>query len=93
MQEYLVSISINLPDNMLGAELNTLTAAEHVRGKELQIKGVIKRIWRIPGTRDNIGIWMAEDSTKLHGFIELLPLFEFMTIKVTPLAIHPLEKE
>ena len=93
MQEYLVSISINFPNDVLDAELKLLTEAERVRGKELQSKGVINRIWRIPGTKDNVGIWVAEDPTKLHGFFELLPLFKFMTIKVTSLAIHPLEKE
>ena len=40
-----------------------------------------------------VGIRVTEDSTKLHGFSELLPLFKFITIKVAPLAIHPLEKE
>lgn len=93
MQEYLVSISVNFPNDLLDAELKLLTEAERIRGKELQDKGVINRIWRIPGTRDNIGIWVAEDATQLHDFVQSLPVFKYMTIEVTSLATHPLEKE
>lgn len=93
MQEYLVSISIDLPANMIDSDLKTLTIAEFNRGKELQGQGVIKRIWRIPGTRNNIGIWTAKDSTKLHEYLESLPFFKFMTIEVKSLAVHPLEQE
>ena len=90
-QEYFVSISINIPNDLLDLESKRLVEAERIRGKELQNQGSIRRIWRIPGTKNNIGIWAAEDATALHAMIESLPLFKFMTVKVTPLATHPLE--
>jgi muconolactone D-isomerase len=93
MQEYFVSISINIPNDIADLDLKNIIEAERIRGRELQNKGAIQRIWRIPGTRGNIGIWVAEDSTVLHEILESLPFFKFMTIEVTPLATHPLESD
>lgn len=89
--EYLVQISVRVPTTVAPNELAALTKAERERGSELQRSGIIKRIWRVPGTTDNVGIWSARDATDLHAAIASLPLFAFMSVTVTALAVHPLE--
>lgn len=91
MVEFLVQIQVNIPTSMSADELSALTDAERSRGKQLQSAGTIHRIWRVPGTRNNVGIWRAADATELHAEIASLPLFKYMNIQVTPLAVHPLE--
>jgi muconolactone D-isomerase len=74
-------------------ERSDLFEREWRRGSELRDSGVIVRIWRIPGQIANVGIWNATDATVLHDFISSLPLFPWMSVRVTPLAVHPLERD
>lgn len=89
--EFLVEIRVAIPPTLAQQDVDALIAAERKRGRELREAGAIERIWRIPGTRDNVGIWRAESATDLHGLLSSLPLFPYMAITVRPLAQHPLE--
>jgi len=68
-----------------------LTLAEHERVTQLVEGGVIRRLWRVPGRRENWGIWEAPDATALHAEIASLPLFPQLNVTVHPLAKHPLD--
>ncbi len=85
--EYLVSIEIHpIPG---GAKKSAkLYAAEAERARELAVKGIIRRLWRVPGRRANWGLWEAKDATMLHTAISSLPLYPYMNVKVRPLAAH-----
>jgi len=86
--EFLVEIDIApIPDDVRDAVME----AERVRGLELIAAGAIARIWRIPGRRANVGIWVAQDASALHAAIASLPAHPWMDVRVTPLAVHPLE--
>jgi muconolactone D-isomerase len=89
--EFLVEITSAIPPDMPKSELEALVANEGKRGLELVAAGHIKRIWRIPGTWQNVGIWEAADATELHSLISSLPAYPWITAKVTALAVHPLE--
>jgi muconolactone D-isomerase len=91
MIEFLVRITLRLPDDLPAERADELRAAELKRGRELVDAGVIKRIWRVPGTTSNVGIWVAADPTELHAAIAGLPLFPWLTVEVSPLARHPIE--
>jgi muconolactone D-isomerase len=90
--EFLVRIGISLPPDTATEVEADLRERERGRGEELRASGVIARIWRIPGQTANVGIWRAEDATKLHDAISSLPLFPWMSVEVTPLATHYLEE-
>lgn len=62
---------------------------EAVRGRELAEKGILLRLWRVPGRRENWGIWKADNCDELHNALASLPLFKYLTITVHPLASHP----
>lgn len=86
--EFLVEIDVApIPDDVRDAVM----AAERVRGRELAEAGTVARIWRIPGRRGNVGIWVAEDASALHAAIASLPAHPWMDVRVTALAVHPLE--
>jgi len=91
MIEFLVHITLRLPHDMPAEQADALRAAELRRGRELVDAGVIKRIWRLPGTTENVGIWAAHDPTELHAVLAGLPLFPWLTVEVTALALHPIE--
>jgi muconolactone D-isomerase len=64
-----------------------------MRAKELREAGILIRLWRVPGTRDAIGLYEAEDATVLHDALSSLPLFPWLEISVQPLATHPQEQK
>jgi muconolactone D-isomerase len=85
--EFMVRIEVALPADQREA----IVSAERKRGQELRGAGVLRRIWRIPGTTGNVGLWEAEDATALHAAIASLPAFPWAHVDVTALAEHPLE--
>lgn len=87
--EYLVSITVRLPMDFDEARKAELVRAEGQRAKELADRDVIRRLWRVPGGWSNVGIWNADNATKLHEAIASLPLFPWLEVTVTPLARHP----
>jgi muconolactone D-isomerase len=66
-----------------------LRQEEAARSRELAEQGILVRLWRVPGRRENWGIWRADDCDQLHNAFVSLPLFPFLTITVHPLATHP----
>ena len=71
-----------------GAE-KMLREQESVRARELAEKEILLRLWRVPGRRENWGIWKADNCDELHNALASLPLFKYLTITVHPLASHP----
>jgi muconolactone D-isomerase len=91
--EFLVNIVVDPPADMSANDLAKLTTAERIRGDELATAGTIRRMWRVPGRRENWGIWEAEDATALHAAITSLPFFPYLEVEVIPLAAHPTDPE
>jgi muconolactone D-isomerase len=91
MAEYLVRIAVALPQALEPARRAELIAAERELGRRLVEDGTIVRIWRVPATTNNVGVWRADDATALHAVLRSLPLAAWCTFDVAALAIHPLE--
>jgi muconolactone D-isomerase len=66
-----------------------LREEEAARSRELAKEGILHRLWRVPGRRENWGIWNADNADRLHEALSSLPLFRYLTITVHPLASHP----
>ena len=62
---------------------------EATRTRELAEAGVLVRLWRVPGRRENWGIWRADDAQMLHAGAFAFPLFPYLKISVHLLASHP----
>jgi muconolactone D-isomerase len=50
---------------------------------------VLRHLWRLPGTRDAVGIWQAVDTDELHHAIASLPAWPYLSVQVRPLCEHP----
>lgn len=66
-----------------------LREREAVRARDLAGAGTLLRLWRVPGRRENWGIWSAKDAHALHEVFASLPMFSYLAITVHPLAPHP----
>lgn len=70
-----------------------LRKQESLRALELSREGILKKLWRRPGQRANVGIWVARDATVLHEALESLPFYPWLDIEIWPLAKHPNDPE
>jgi muconolactone D-isomerase len=87
--EFLVEIETKYPPEGDQQRRAELVVAESARAKELAAQGILRKLWRIPGTWKNVGLWEAVDATALHQALSSLPFFPWLTIQVRPLAAHP----
>jgi muconolactone D-isomerase len=85
--EFLVHMEVE--DLPAGEQGKKLLALESDRARELAVRGVLRRLWRIPGRRANWGIWIVGSIDELHETISSLPLFPYLNVTVHPLARHP----
>ncbi|MEU6700789.1 muconolactone Delta-isomerase [Pseudonocardia sp. NPDC046786] len=84
-----VRMDVAIPHD-LDPELRTeIVTTEKTRALELQRSGVWPHLWRVVGEYSNISIFDVGSGDELHDLLSSLPLFPYMTIKVTPLATHP----
>src|SRR5690606_22407696 len=89
--EFLINIKINWPIDMDPViKENIILEEQEVAGK-LASKGHLVRMWRVPGRRENWGLWRARDATQMHEIISSLPVFPYMDVNVYSLAIHPVD--
>jgi muconolactone D-isomerase len=91
--EYLVRITVTRPGALDDEAWAALLVREREVGLAYRRSGAIQRIWRVPGTTSNVGIWSAADASELDRLLAGLPAFRFMTIRVEALALHYLEAD
>lgn len=84
-----VEMDVQFPHGFPADTADELKQAERDRAKELQRTGVWRHLWRVVGRYSNLSIFDVSDAQELHDILSDLPLFPFMTIRVTPLCRHP----
>jgi len=82
-------MDIAIPHDLDPARRAEILAREKAYAQELQQAGTWRHIWRVVGEYANISIFSVDSNEELHELLSGLPLFPYMTIKVTPLAPHP----
>lgn len=87
--KYLVRMDVSIPRDMPEEERNDTVAREKAYSQQLQREGKWPEIWRVVGEYANYSIFDVESHDELHQLLQGLPLFPFMKIEVTPLAVHP----
>lgn len=84
-----VRMDVSIPHDLDPETRVKLVAEEKARALELQRRGVWPHLWRVVGRYSNISVFDVPSNDELHALLSSLPLYEFMTIDVTPLARHP----
>jgi len=90
--EYLVTMTIDVPDGTPEATVADTEAREADRAAILAGQGHLMRLWTLPprsGHRRTLGLWSADDATGMQAVLASLPLYNWMTIITTPLSPHP----
>lgn len=89
--EFLVNIRIDWGNDKSEAWVREITQAEHAMAADLAERGHLLRMWRVPGRRENWGLWWAEDATELHAILSALPVWPWMDLDVHPLGRHAVD--
>jgi len=86
---YLVRMDVHLPHDMPAAKADEIKAREKEYSQELQRQGKWQQLHRIVGEYANYSVFDVDSYDELHTILSGLPLFAYMTMKVTALARHP----
>lgn len=86
---FMVEMDVAIPLDFDLGEAARLKAEEKARFQELQAAGTWRHIWRVVGRYANVSVFDVESNAQLHDLLTSLPLYPFMTIKVTALCRHP----
>ncbi|MFI6772199.1 muconolactone Delta-isomerase [Nocardia sp. NPDC050412] len=84
-----VRMDVHLPHDLPADSRAEIVAREKAYSQQLQRAGKWPQLWRIVGEYSNYSIFDVDSTDELHEILSGLPLFGYMTIKVTPLATHP----
>lgn len=84
-----VTMDVDIPHDLdSGARVDVL-AREKAYSRDLQAQGKWIHLWRVVGQYSNVSIFDVESSDEMHDILWNLPLFEYMTVRVTALCRHP----
>lgn len=88
--EFLTEVVLTVPPGASEDEIARRRQAEAERARQLAGDGHLIRLWRPheEGWR-NIGLWRASDQAELAAVLETLPLHDWMSVTIRPLAPHP----
>ena len=90
MKEFLVELTIAVPEGSDQAEVDRRQTAEAVRARELAAEGHLYRLWRPVGESRVIGVWRADDEARLREqVLARLPLWTWAAAVITALEPHP----
>ncbi|GII92123.1 muconolactone Delta-isomerase [Sinosporangium siamense] len=89
--EFLVNIRIQWPADGDPEKYARIAEEERALAGKLAEAGHLIRMWRVPGRRENWGLWRAESPSELHEILSRLPVWPWMDITVHPLGWHPVD--
>jgi muconolactone D-isomerase len=84
-----VEMTVTLPGDMPADEADALKTREREYAQGLLRKGTWRHLWRVVGQYANTSIFDVGSNAELHEILTSLPLYPYMTIKVTALCRHP----
>ena len=90
--EFLVEFEVNVPDGAPACEVEARTSAEAAAAAMLVDQGHLVRLWKppaAPAKTKALGLYRADSEAQLTDLLRALPLYDWMSITVTPLEAHP----
>lgn len=86
--EFLVEFEIRVPNGTPASEVENRQLAEAAAAATLVDAGHLARVWRLRNDKV-LGLYRAASERELDELLRALPLYEWMTVDVTPLEPHP----
>lgn len=84
-----VEMDVNVPLDIDPDHFAALKAKEKSFSQDLQHAGKWRHLWRTVGQYSNVSIFDVASNAELHDILNGLPLYPYMTIRVTALCRHP----
>jgi muconolactone D-isomerase len=84
-----VTMDVDIPYDLDPTTRVDVLAREKSYTRDLQAQGKWIHLWRVVGQYANVSIFDVESSDEMHDILWNLPLFEYMTVRITPLCRHP----
>ncbi len=88
---YHVRMDVRLPHDLDPETRVEIVSRERAYAQQLQREKKWIHLWRIVGKYSNYSVFDVESNDELHSILSGLPLYPYMEITVTPLAVHPSE--
>ncbi|KFF21345.1 muconolactone Delta-isomerase family protein [Chryseobacterium sp. JM1] len=86
---YVIEMDVRIPETWSGEKIADYITREKETSQKWQKSGKWIYLWRVAGKYSNISVLEVESPDELHKIISSLPLFPYMTIKVTSITKHP----
>lgn len=86
---FAVTMHVVLPHDLDPVVRADTLAREKAYSQDLQRAGKWPHLWRVVGQYSNLSVFDVASTDELHEILWGLPLFQYMTIDVVPLAAHP----
>jgi muconolactone D-isomerase len=91
VMEFLVEFEIRVPQGTPPSEVRTRQEAEPAAAAGLVEGGHLARVWNLRdiSAEKVLGLYRAASERELDELLRALPLYEWITVDVTPLEPHP----
>jgi len=86
---FMVKLEVNLPHDLDDAFVADVKQREKDHVQKFLEDGRWAHLWRVAGRWGNVAIFDVDSNDELHEMLSALPMFPYLDIGVTPLAIHP----
>jgi muconolactone D-isomerase len=86
---FLARMDVQFPPHLDPQEIARLQRLEKEYSQAIQQDGRLAAIWRVVGEYANYSVFDVESNDDLHRVLSGFPMYQYLKIKVTPLATHP----
>jgi muconolactone delta-isomerase len=87
--EFLTTFVVTVPPGTSPDMVETVTAREADRARELAREGRLVRLWTLPGPARILGHWQATDGHAMGRILRSLPMRDWLAVDTVPLTRHP----
>ena len=87
--EFLTTFVLTIPAETSAIEVNTRTAGEAERTRELAEQHRLIRLWTLPARGHALGLWQAPDGQAMRAILQSLPMADWLSVDTVPLSRHP----
>lgn len=86
---FMVRLEVHLPHDLDEDFAADLKRREKEQVQKFLADGRWVQLWRVAGRWANVAVFDVASVDELHEMLSSLPMFPYLDIRVTPLAIHP----
>ncbi|WP_028637070.1 muconolactone Delta-isomerase family protein [Nocardioides sp. URHA0032] len=87
--EFLTTFVVTVPPGTSPDLVETVTAREADRARELARDGRLVRLWTLQSPARVLGQWQAPDSAAMGAILRSLPMRDWLAVDTVPLTRHP----